>query len=198
MRGNPIHVAEVADHVWMVELVGEHDLATAPDVRRAVEGVFASGSLLMLDLSRATFIDSSVLAAVVQAQDAADAAPSHGLVVVAPTGSTPRRALDLVQLATWITVCETREAALATATALDSAAGARDAGASERDHVAAHRDIRAGVRDKGETDPEVIRQEAARDRLEALQDRQAAARDREAAATDREHAAEREHAVKTG
>ena len=62
-----MRVTELAEHVWAVELAGEHDLSTADRVEAAIDQVFRSGSTLVLDLSDATFIDSSVLGAILRA-----------------------------------------------------------------------------------------------------------------------------------
>lgn len=51
------------DHaVTVVSVVGEADLSTAPDLKRALAGAIDGGSKgVLVDLSRATFIDSTTL-----------------------------------------------------------------------------------------------------------------------------------------
>lgn len=108
-----VEVGRVAEHVWVVALLGEHDLSTADAVRGAIDDVFASGSTVVLDLSDASFIDSTVVAAMIEAHDRAQEQENDEIVVVARPGSVPRRVLDLAQVAVKIEVYESREAALA-------------------------------------------------------------------------------------
>ena len=46
--------------VSILAVEGEHDLATRQDLRVALERMFADGRSVILDLSRATFIDSTI------------------------------------------------------------------------------------------------------------------------------------------
>lgn len=59
MDANRVRVAAVAKHVWLVSLSGEHDLTTADQVGAAINRVFDAGSSVVIDLSDATFIDST-------------------------------------------------------------------------------------------------------------------------------------------
>lgn len=112
MDTNGVRVGELAKHVWLVALVGEHDLSTADEVEAAISGRFDAGSSVVLDLSEATFIDSTVLAAVLRAQDRADLNRADELVVVVPEGSPARRVFDVVRFDERIQLCESRAAAM--------------------------------------------------------------------------------------
>jgi anti-anti-sigma regulatory factor len=112
MDENRVRVTVVAKHVWVVALFGEHDLSTADEVAAAIGRVFDAGSNLVLDLSGASFIDLSVVKAVLQAQEQADRHYLDELRVVAPIGSQPRRALELVAVREVVRLCETRAAAI--------------------------------------------------------------------------------------
>jgi anti-anti-sigma factor len=112
MDENRVQVTEVAKHVWVVALLGEHDLSTADEVAAVISGVFHAGSNLVLDLSGASFIDSTVAAAVMRAQDRVDTHDQDELVVVAPIDSPARRTLDLVGIGEAVRVCESRAAAM--------------------------------------------------------------------------------------
>lgn len=80
---------------WVVELHGEHDLSTSPGLADALRCVHGSAARVVVDLTGARFIDSSVLAALLHAGE--DAGETGGRVaVVAPGASHPRRLLDLV------------------------------------------------------------------------------------------------------
>ena len=116
MDSNRVRVTEVAKHVWLVALLGEHDLSTADEVAAAISGVFDAGSNLVLDLTGATFIDSTVAGAVLRAQERVDSHEEDELVVVAPTDSQARRTLELVGIGEVVHLCETRAAAMAVLT----------------------------------------------------------------------------------
>jgi anti-sigma B factor antagonist len=75
----------------LVVVVGEHDLSTIAEIRRALSEVSDRGSVIV-DLSATTFIDSSVVGAMLEFARA-----SGPLAVVAPLGCEPRRVLDLVR-----------------------------------------------------------------------------------------------------
>lgn len=116
MDSNRVRVTEVAKHVWLVALLGEHDLSTADEVAAAISGVFDAGSNLVLDLTGATFIDSTVAGAVLRAQERVDSHEEDELVVVAPTDSQARRTLELVGIGEVVHLCETQAAAMAVLT----------------------------------------------------------------------------------
>jgi anti-sigma B factor antagonist len=116
MDENRVRVTEVAKHVWVVALLGEHDLSTADEVAAAIGGVFSAGSSLVLDLSGATFIDSSVVGAVLRAQERVDTHEEDELVVVAPFDSQARRMLELVGIGEVVRLCESRTEAMAVLT----------------------------------------------------------------------------------
>jgi anti-anti-sigma factor len=102
---------ELIDGVWLLRLRGEHDLVNAGDLQAQIEAVLARGSKVLVDLSEATFIDSTVLNVLVRAARIADANPAHSLAVCAPAGRDPRRVLDLVALDQVVSVFDDRDAA---------------------------------------------------------------------------------------
>jgi anti-anti-sigma factor len=106
-----VEVDRMAEHVWVVALVGEHDLSTADAVRGAIDEALGRGSKVAFDLSHASFIDSTVLAAMMQAGIRSQEQEEDEFVVVARQGSAPRRLFDLVGAALSIDVYESREAA---------------------------------------------------------------------------------------
>ena len=113
---NGIHTAEFENTV-VVRLVGGHDLATAPALQGVVEEYARPGARLVFDLSPATFIDSSVIHAVIDAAANADRAS-----VVAPPGSATRRLIHLTNVEAVADVFESTEQALAHAIDQDDAA----------------------------------------------------------------------------
>jgi anti-sigma B factor antagonist len=80
--------------VPVLVIAGELDLATAGDVREAIRSTFLdTGNRIVLDMSQVTFIDSTGIRTVLEAQKAADAT----LVLVAPSAPVTR-ILDLTRL----------------------------------------------------------------------------------------------------
>ena len=98
--------------VEIVALEGEHDLGTLPQVREGLEAAASEGKALIIDLSSATFVDSSILGAVLDARRLASEA-GRGFAVACDGASEPvRRVLEVTGLAEELPVHPTREAAL--------------------------------------------------------------------------------------
>ena len=53
--------------VWVLTLHGEHDVSTEPSLAEELERVAAAGGPVVVDLSDAQFIDSSILRVLVSA-----------------------------------------------------------------------------------------------------------------------------------
>jgi anti-sigma B factor antagonist len=97
--------------IEIVALTGEHDLGTLPQVRDAFEAVDKDQALI-IDLSLATFVDSSILGAVLDARRLAGEA-GRGFAVACGGAAEPvRRVLEVTGLADELPVHPTREAAL--------------------------------------------------------------------------------------
>jgi anti-anti-sigma factor len=96
-----IGTVEVEHHhadLWVVALLGEHDLFNASVIEERLAEVHLHGTRVILDLSQASFVDTSVIGVVVRERERAASNEEDDLAIVAPTGSQPRRALELVQL----------------------------------------------------------------------------------------------------
>ena len=52
----------------VLTISGEHDLSTAPNLRRRLDSLLDDGTATVVDLSPATFIDSSILGVVLDAR----------------------------------------------------------------------------------------------------------------------------------
>ena len=96
----------------VVALLGEHDVSTADEVAAAIGQVFDAGSNLVLDLSGATFIDSSVAVAIMRAKRRVDANDEDELLVVAPTDWGYEERWNSLASARSRGLCESRTAAL--------------------------------------------------------------------------------------
>jgi anti-sigma B factor antagonist len=101
------------DGVAIVVLSGEHDLGTVPQVKEALGGAAADGKAIIVDLCAATFVDSSILGALLEARRTA-VDSSRGFAVACSGEAEPvRRVLEVTGLADELPVHSTREAALA-------------------------------------------------------------------------------------
>lgn len=84
--------------VVVVALTGEHDLSTAPALRERLEEALDQGSPVVVSLSGAEFIDSSIIGVVLDTQRRADEA-GVGFATVLEDGAAPvRRVLEITGL----------------------------------------------------------------------------------------------------
>jgi anti-sigma B factor antagonist len=83
-----------SQHGWSVlSVTGDCDLASGPELRKHIQRAAAQAERLVIDLSGVGFLDSVGLGLLVGAARRVDE-----LVVVAPVGSSPRRALETSRL----------------------------------------------------------------------------------------------------
>jgi anti-anti-sigma factor len=116
-----VHPGEVelerTDGVAIVSLTGEHDLTTAQAVRDCVEEALAGEGGLVMSLSAAEFIDSSIIGVVLDAQRQAEEA-GVGFATVLEGGAAPvRRVLEVTGLDSNLPVRDNRREAIAHASA---------------------------------------------------------------------------------
>ena len=102
-----------------LSIKGEHDLSTAPLLRQRLDGLIAEGVPIVVDLSPATFIDSSILGVILDARRRAEADHLGFAVSHANGGDPVGRVLAITGLRGELPVHEGREAA-ATAAATNS------------------------------------------------------------------------------
>lgn len=122
--GYPAAVADASrilverDHagVAIVEVAGEHDLNTVPELRHQLQALMGRSEAVVVDLGQATFVDSSVLAALLEARRRSEEG-SGGFALVVPDGAAPgvRRVIEVTGLGAAIPVRPSREEAVATA-----------------------------------------------------------------------------------
>jgi anti-sigma B factor antagonist len=106
-------VVEKSEQAWVLILRGEHDLTTAPTLDAELSAVFAYGTTVVVDLTEASFVDSSIAGALVRAWETAEGKEGSAVAICAPTGSVARRLLDLIGATRVIPTYETRADALA-------------------------------------------------------------------------------------
>jgi len=80
--------------VWLLSLHGEHDIATQPSLREQLGHVRAAGGPIVVDLSGASFVDSTIVGALLECAEGGSTVSA-----VAPPESAARRLADLVRMA---------------------------------------------------------------------------------------------------
>jgi anti-sigma B factor antagonist len=99
----------------VLTISGEHDLSTAPNLRRRLNALLDEGTATVIDLSPATFIDSSILGAILDGRRRAQEA-DIGFAVARSNGSDAvDRVLDVTGLRAELPVHARREEAVTAA-----------------------------------------------------------------------------------
>ena len=100
----------------MLTISGEHDLSTAPILRRRLEALLDQGAPTVVDLSPATFIDSSILGAILDARRRASEADTGFAVFQANGTDAVKRVLEVTGLRAELPVHADREEAFSEVT----------------------------------------------------------------------------------
>jgi anti-anti-sigma factor len=87
------------DGIHVVVLTGEHDLATRDDLLAAIHPLLASGAQVIVDLTRAEFIDSSIIGLLIECHLQAETEPDAAFAIVVPGAGMVRRVLNVTGLA---------------------------------------------------------------------------------------------------
>jgi anti-sigma B factor antagonist len=107
-----------AGDVTVVVLSGEHDVSTAPHLREQVVPTLDAGQPLVVDLTAATFIDSSVLGVLLGGlRRAREHGLGYAIVLGDEAGSAVRRIFDVTGLVPVFPIHARLEEAVATAAA---------------------------------------------------------------------------------
>lgn len=110
---NDVIVEDLKADRWLVTLQGEHDLSTARVLRDQLKAVFRTGTAVVVDLSTTPFIDSSIIAVLVDANRRTEASDEKRFGLVVAPETQPERLLGLVGLLRVMDVYRSVEAALA-------------------------------------------------------------------------------------
>lgn len=97
----------------MLTISGEHDLSTAPDLRRRLDSLVDEGAATVVDLSPATFIDSSILGVILDARRRAAERKIAFAVVQSSGADAVERVLEVTGLRAELPVHARREDAFA-------------------------------------------------------------------------------------
>ena len=101
--------------VAILTISGEHDLSTAPQLRRRLDNLFDDGVATVVDLSPATFIDSSILGVILDGRRRAADAQIAFAVVHEPGTEAVDRVLEVTGLRSELPVHSQREEAITAA-----------------------------------------------------------------------------------
>jgi anti-sigma B factor antagonist len=98
--------------VVLFAIAGEIDMATAPEVSKAIDSGHGGASRVVVDLSEVTFLDSSALNAFVQSQQAL-AEQDVAFRIVSPTDGAVRNVFEITRLTEPLSVVGSLDEALA-------------------------------------------------------------------------------------
>jgi anti-sigma B factor antagonist len=98
----------------VVSLHGEHDVSTAPLVRERLAEARSASGLIVVDMTAATFVDTTLAMTLVEAFRA-DTPPR--LRFVMPADTFPRRAFFRMGVGTWLPIYDRLDDALTDQTA---------------------------------------------------------------------------------
>ncbi len=100
----------------ILEIRGEHDIASAPELRTAFEAALSEHRGLVADLTPASFVDSTVLGVLLGAREQARERGRGFAVLLGSDGELAvKRIIEVTGLAPILPVHETIEAAVAAA-----------------------------------------------------------------------------------
>lgn len=111
-------VLERRDGVAVVRVQGEHDVFTAPALREQVHAAIEQSAPIVIDLSGATFIDSSVLAVLLGGlRRAREAEIGYALTLPGDEGAPVRRIFEVTGLVPVFAIYPSESDAVAAAAA---------------------------------------------------------------------------------
>jgi anti-anti-sigma factor len=99
--------------VAIVMLSGEHELFSASKLQGQLDALIGEGLTVVVDLSRATFLDSSIVSVLLLTREhAANAGTAYSIVLDDTTGDPVRRMFEITGLGALLPLVESRAAAL--------------------------------------------------------------------------------------
>jgi anti-sigma B factor antagonist len=115
VRSGELGLERSDEGVMVVAINGEHDLSTAPGLRSRLEQLIADGDPVVVDLTAATFVDSSILGTLLQAHREAGKAGVGFAVAHAEGAEAVARVLEITGLREDLPVHRSRDDARAEA-----------------------------------------------------------------------------------
>ena len=97
------------EDIFVVSLAGEHDLYTAPRVQAELRGVIAAGArTILVDLTETTFLDSTMLSALLSARNELR---DGGRLLLVTNGPTVKRVFEIAGIDRFFDFYPSRRAA---------------------------------------------------------------------------------------
>lgn len=115
VRIGEIGLEQTDTGVAVLSISGEHDLNTAPDLRRRLDELVGERSSIVVDLSPATFVDSSILGVILEARRRATDAGLGFALAQGDGADAVSRVLEITGLRAELPVHASRGDALADA-----------------------------------------------------------------------------------
>jgi anti-sigma B factor antagonist len=106
-----IALDQIGRELWLVVIGGEHDVATVERLREELERAEIAGGDIVVDLSQATFIDSSVATLLLE-HGHLPARDDVSIALVIPAAGFPAKVLRLMEVYDMLPAYESREDAL--------------------------------------------------------------------------------------
>ena len=106
-----IGLDRIGRELWLVVVGGEQDLATVDRLREEIERAEIAGGDIVVDLSQATFIDSSVAGLLVE-HGLRPASDDVSIALVIPAAGFPAKVLRLLEIYDRLPAFESRADAL--------------------------------------------------------------------------------------
>lgn len=104
-------IARPRERTAVVELIGEHDLATMQKLSPVIDSLAAVNDVLVVDLSRTEFMDSTVLKELVRAKHALEEHEGH-LVLSGVVEPVVKRTLEVSGMMDYFDTAVTWDAAI--------------------------------------------------------------------------------------
>jgi anti-sigma B factor antagonist len=98
VRIGEIDLERTDNGIAIVSISGEHDLNTAPQLRRCLDEVIEEGRAVVVDLSRASFVDSSILGVILDGRRSAGTAGLGFAVAQTDGAQAVSRVLEITGL----------------------------------------------------------------------------------------------------
>jgi anti-sigma B factor antagonist len=115
VRTGEIALERMDSGLAVLTISGEHDLSTAPNLRRRLDGLLDERSGVVVDLSPATFIDSSILGVILEGKRRAGEAGVGYAVLQSNGAEAVERVLEVTGLRAELPVHAGREEAVSAA-----------------------------------------------------------------------------------
>jgi anti-sigma B factor antagonist len=107
-----VEVGPHAPGIAVVTMLGEHDISTEPQLAQAIAEASAHSDVVV-DLSGCTFIDSTVIASLINGAAAVHARGERFALVIPPEQRHVTRIARMIRLSEFLAVHDSRDAALA-------------------------------------------------------------------------------------